>query len=181
MKKKVFLLLIAVSTLLSSSVLRAQSDGLGEGYDGEWNHVSTQLIALAEAIPADKYAWRPGPGVRSVSEVYMHLVYANFYMLSFLGEKMPAGVTHDMGKRVTSKPEVIDWLNRSLDAVKTARAQLKPGELQHKVKLFGIDTTVDGVYLRIIVHNNEHMGQMVAYARMNNIVPPWSLPAPAKK
>lgn len=179
--KKTFLLLIAVCTLFSSSVLRAQTDGLGEGYNGEWNHVSTQLVALAEAIPAEKYSWRPGPDVRSVSEVYMHLVYANFYMLSFLGQKMPAGVARDMGKRVTSKAEVIDWLKRSLDAVKTARAQLKPGELQRKVNLFGIDTTVDGVYLRIIVHNNEHMGQMVAYARMNGIVPPWSQPAPAPK
>jgi uncharacterized damage-inducible protein DinB len=181
MKTKVFLLLMVVCMLLGSTSLRAQSDGLGEGYNGEWNHVSGQLVALAEAIPADKYSWRPGPGVRSVSEVYMHLVYANFYMLSFLGEKMPAGVARDMGKSVTSKDDVIQWLKRSLEAVKTARAQLKPGDLQRKVKLFGIDTTVDGVYLRIIVHDNEHMGQMVAYARINGIVPPWSLPAPAKK
>ena len=43
--------------------------GLWQGYDGEWGHVSRQLVALAEAIPPDKYAWRPAPGVRSVSEV----------------------------------------------------------------------------------------------------------------
>jgi uncharacterized damage-inducible protein DinB len=58
--------------------------------------------------------------------------------------------------------------------VKTARAQLKPGDLQRKVEIHGKTVTVDGMYLRIIVHDNEHMGQLVAYARMNGIVPPWS-------
>jgi uncharacterized damage-inducible protein DinB len=67
-------------------------------------------------------------------------------------------------------------LMRSLDAVAKARAQLKPGDLQRKVKIDGKVVTVDGMYLRIIVHDNEHMGQLVAYARMNGIVPPWSKP-----
>jgi hypothetical protein len=51
---------------------------------------------------------------------------------------------------------------------------LKPGELTHKVRVDGRDATVDGVYLRIIVHANEHMGQLIAYVRMNGIAPPWS-------
>ena len=65
----------------------------------------------------------------------------------------------------------------SLDAVKMARAQLKPGDLQRKVKIEGKEVTVDGMYLRIIVHDNEHMGQLIAYARMMGVVPPWSEPA----
>ena len=56
-------------------------DGLWQGYDGEWRHVSQQLVALAEATPAEKFAWRPAPGVRSTSEVYMHIAMANFYLL----------------------------------------------------------------------------------------------------
>jgi hypothetical protein len=68
---------------------------------------------------------------------------------------------------------VINWLKRSLDAVKTARANLKPGDLDRKVKIESRDATVDGMYLRIIVHANEHMGQLVAYARTNGIAPPW--------
>ena len=75
---------------------------------------------------------------------------------------------------MTKKAEVIEWLKRSLVAVKTARAQLKPGDLGRKVKIEGKTVTVDGMYLRIIIHDNEHMGQLVAYARMNGIVPPWS-------
>src|SRR4051812_29431603 len=67
-----------------------QLEGLWQGYDGEWGHVSRQLIALAEATPAEKFQWRPTPGVRSTSEVYMHIALANFYLLSVTGPKMPA-------------------------------------------------------------------------------------------
>jgi uncharacterized damage-inducible protein DinB len=150
-------------------------EGLWQGYDGEWGHVSRQLVELAEAIPAEKYAWRPGPGVRSTSEVFMHIAMANFYLLSITGPPMPADLkSMEMEKTVTAKPEVVEWLKRSLEAVKMARAGLKPGDLERKVKVFGRDATVDGMYLRIIVHANEHMGQLVAYARVNGIVPPWS-------
>jgi hypothetical protein len=58
--------------------------------------------------------------------------------------------------------------------VKSARASLKPADLPRKVKIEGSDATVDGMYLRIVIHANEHMGQLVAYARFNRIVPPWS-------
>lgn len=150
-------------------------EGLWQGYNGEWGHVSRQLVALAEAIPAEKYAWRPGPGVRSTSEVIMHIAIANLGLLSYTGPKLPDALkSPDLEKTVTAKAEVIDWLKRSLDAVKTARAGLKPADFERHVKVAGRDATVDGVYLRILVHANEHMGQLVAYARVNGIVPPWS-------
>jgi len=91
---------------------------------------------------------------------------------------MPADMTSpDMEKTVTAKADVVNWLKRSLEAVKTAHAGAKPADLARRVKVEGRDATVDGMYLRIIVHANEHMGQLVAYARMNGIVPPWSEPA----
>jgi uncharacterized damage-inducible protein DinB len=161
--------------LLSAATMRAQNEGLWEGYDGEWSVVSRQLLALAEATPAEKFSWRPAPGVRSIGEVYMHIAIANFYLLSVTGPKEPA-VEVSMEKTVTAKADVIDWLKRSLDAVATARAQLKPADYQRKVSIYGKVVTVDGMYLRIIVHANEHMGQSIAYARMNAIVPPWSKP-----
>ena len=161
---------------LSASMLVAQDplDGVWQGYDGEWRHVSQQLIALAEATPADKFAWRPAPGVRSTSEVYMHIVDANFYLLSVTGPKMPADLKEDSDKTVTSKAEVIAWLKRSLEAVKKAHLAETPKDLARKVRIEDRDATVDGMYLRIIIHANEHMGQLVAYARMTGVVPPWS-------
>ena len=168
--------LLFVCLGLSSLVSLAQTapEGIWQGYDGEWKHVSQQLIALAEATPADKFAWRPAPGVRSTSEVYMHIVTANFYLLSVTGPKMPADLKEGMEKTVTSKAEVISWLKRSLDAVKEAHLAEKPADLTRKVHIADRDATVDGMYLRILVHANEHMGQLVAYARMTGVVPPWS-------
>jgi uncharacterized damage-inducible protein DinB len=163
---------------LASVGLHAQPEGIWQGYDGEWRHVSSQLIALAEATPQEKFTWRPAPGVRSTSEVYMHIALANFYLLSITGPKMPempAGTSlTDVEKTVTTKADVIDWLKRSLDAVRTAHAAITPADLQRKVKVGKVDATVDGMYLRIIVHANEHMGQLIAYARMTGVVPPWS-------
>jgi uncharacterized damage-inducible protein DinB len=163
--------------LVTVATLHAQDGGQWEGYDGELSHVSRQLIALAEATPPQKFAWRPAPGVRSISEVYMHIAITNFYLLSVTGAKEP-DVPDSLEKTVTQKAEVIDWLKRSLDAVAAARAPLKPGDLERKVSIYGKTATVDGMYLRIIVHANEHMGQSIAYARMNGIVPPWSKSAP---
>src|SRR5579864_742867 len=174
MKTLLVAILLGTATLLNAQ-LDPQYEGLWKGYDGEWGHVSRQLIALAEATPADKFAWRPAPGIRSVSEVYMHIALANFYLLSVTGPKLPADIKPEsMEKAVTAKAEVIDWLKRSLDAVKTAHAAVKPNDLQRKVKVNGVDATVDGMYLRIIVHANEHMGQLIAYARMSGVVPPWA-------
>jgi uncharacterized damage-inducible protein DinB len=168
---KAFLLLLFLS---AQSLLAQAPEGIWQGYDGEWKHVSQQLIALAEATPAEKFAWRPATGVRSTSEVYMHIALANFYLLSVTGPKMPADLNQGMEKSVTSKPEVIAWLKRSLEAVKTAHTAETPKDLDRKVHIADRDATVDGMYLRIIVHANEHMGQLVAYARMTGVVPPWS-------
>ncbi len=173
MRKAVFLLLLLG---FSARPLLAQKmpEGIWQGYDGEWRHVSSQLIALAEATPEEKFAWRPAPGVRSTSEVYMHIATANFYLLSVTGPKMPADMKEGMEKSVTSKAEVINWLKRSLDAVKQAHLAATPKDLERKVHIMDRDATVDGMYLRIIVHANEHMGQLIAYARMTGVVPPWS-------
>jgi uncharacterized damage-inducible protein DinB len=165
-----------LALVLCAPLLHGQEDfeGLWQGFDGEWGYVSRHLIALAEATPADKYAWRPAPGVRSFSEVYMHTVLANLWLLSITGVPLPPEAKANLEKTVTTKAEVVDWLKRSLEAVKTARAALRPGDLERKVKVMGKDATVDGMYLRIIVHANEHLGQAVAYARMNGIAPPWA-------
>ena len=174
-------------TLAPSHLARAQAnpapqktaqqldlEGVWMGYDGEWHHTTYQLLALAEAIPEKDYAWRPAPGVRSTSEVFMHIVTANFWLLSIAGQPQPPDLKEDAEKTVTSKADVIAWLKRSLDAVREARLKETPEHLAKRVHVADRDTTVDGIYLRLIVHADEHMGQLIAYARMNNVVPPWS-------
>lgn len=151
-------------------------EGLWQGYDGEWHHATYQLLALAEAIPEKDYAWRPADGVRSTSEVIMHIVIANFGLLSITGIEVPHDLKQDAEKTVTSKADVISWLKRSMEAVRQAHLKETPAHLASKVTVHYdyYQATVDGMYLRILVHANEHMGQLIAYARMNNVAPPWS-------
>ena len=73
-----------------------------------------------------------------------------------------------------SKAEVISWLKRSLDVVKDPDLAAKPANLRRKVHIADRDATVDGMYLRILVHDNEHMGQLIAYPRMTGVLSPWA-------
>ena len=170
--RKLLLLLVC---LISPAIAQTIPEGIGQGYDGELKHVTSQLLALAEATPTDKFAWRPSLGVRPTSEVYMHIAIANFYFLSVVGKQtMPTEIKPGFEKSVTAKADVISWLKRSLDAARDARARETPKELERKVEFLKRSTTADAVYLRLIIHCNEHMGQLVAYARMTGVTPPWS-------
>src|ERR1700761_4813602 len=130
--KKVLLALV-----LTSMAIHAQKpdplEGLWQGYDGEWLHCSRQLIELAQAIPEEKYSWRPGPGVRSTSEVFMHIAITNYALMAATGKPFPKDLIRGSERSVTSKAQVIDWLKRSLDAVKTAHSQAGPAELEKHV------------------------------------------------
>jgi uncharacterized damage-inducible protein DinB len=170
--KRLLLVLLCVS---ASAFGQAIPAGVGQGYDGELKHVTSQLVELAEAIPADKFSWRPSAGVRSTSEVFMHIAVANFYFLNVVGkQKMPPEITENFEKSVTAKADVISWLKRSLEAARTARSSETQAAMARKVEFLKQSTTADAVYLRLIIHCNEHMGQLVAYSRMNGVTPPWS-------
>ena len=144
---------------------------LGQGWMPEFTLTSRQLLQLAQATPAEKFGWRPAPGVRSVSEVYMPLALGNFWLLQQAGVTTAEATKLPAEKSVTAKADVIQWLKKSLDAV---RSGYESANRQKKVQFFGKETTSEGVFLRILLHDNEHMGQSIAYARMNGIVPPWS-------
>lgn len=165
------LLLAGALTLPAQQIL---DTGLWQGYDGEWGYTSRQLLLLADAIPAEKFAWRPAPGVRSVSEVIMHIAQSNYALLAFTGPRMPAELDVPEKRLPATKAEVLDWLKKSLESVRAAHLKVTPAELRRKVTIVGRSAEADGIYLRILVHANEHMGQLVAYARMNGITPPWS-------
>ena len=159
---------------LTTPVVSAQAPELGQGWMAEFTLASRQILQLAEATPEDKFAWRPAPGVRSISEVYVHIAMANLLLLERSGATSTvdrATIPATPETAITKKADVIAWLKKSFEAV---RAGYESVDRQTKVKLFGRETTADGVFLRILVHNHEHMGQSIAYARMNGITPPWS-------
>jgi uncharacterized damage-inducible protein DinB len=168
-------LIVAALGLTVSSLAVAQAPpGIAEGWSGEFDHAARQITQLAEAIPADKYGWRPAPGVRSVSEVIMHLSIANYFLLAQTGAKPPVDLTKlgkEPDKGITAKDEVLKFLKASLDFVRTTAPTI---DRTKTLKLFGKDVTADGVLLRVLVHTHEHMGQLIAYARVNGVTPPWS-------
>jgi uncharacterized damage-inducible protein DinB len=148
--------------------------GVGEGWKGEFDHAANHVTQLAEAIPADKFGWRPGPGVRSVAEVCMHLALGNYFLLGQAGAKPAVDLTKlgkEPEKSITDKEGVIKFMKESFEAVKSGVPAIdRSGDR----KLFGKAVKADDVLLRLLVHNHEHMGQLIAYARVNGVVPPWT-------
>ena len=137
--------------------------------------VGKQIVDLAEAVPADKYSWRPAPGVRSVSEVYMHIVGGNSYIPSFMGIKPMAGIERGMEKSVTDKAKVVDLLKKSIAHARSAVLAVPDSDLDKKVKIFGGQEASERAVIMIIGnHLHEHLGQSIAYARANGVTPPWS-------
>jgi uncharacterized damage-inducible protein DinB len=131
-----------------------------------------KILSLATAMPAEKYSWRPVRGVRSVSEVYMHMAGANYTLVSFVGDK-PMLDTRSY-ERVTEKLRVLEELRRSFDYLRNAIVNTSDAELDKPIRMFGNDSTERAAFMMALNHLHEHLGQSVAYARMNGVVPPWS-------
>jgi uncharacterized damage-inducible protein DinB len=135
-----------------------------------------KLIALANALPPEKYGWRPGEGVRSAGEVFNHVAAANYFLPTFWGAKVPAGVNPQTLEKEMSgdKAKTIETLTKSFDNLREAILAVPDSDLDRKIKLFGQDATVRDAMMVLASHAHEHLGQSIAYARSNGIVPPWS-------
>lgn len=136
--------------------------------------VQGKLTSLAKAVPEEKYGWRPAEGVRSVSEVYMHVAGANYFLLTFIGVKAPEGIDMQGMEKVTEKAKVLDALDKSFANLKKVVGGISDADMDKVVKIFGQDRTERSVVSLIINHCHEHLGQSIAYARSNAVVPPWS-------
>ena len=139
------------------------------------------MIALAKAVPEEKYSWRPGPGVRSVGEVFVHVATANQLLLKLaasapskeeLGKAIEA--QSNLEKQAKSKGQIVQLLVDSFAAVRKSLETATAGALSQDADLFGTKTTRRGILVAINTHIAEHLGQSIAYARMNGITPPWS-------
>ena len=152
-----------------------------EGVRGEaWrnlNDPATKIIQLAEAIPADKYTWRPAEGVRSVSEVLLHVTAGNFSIPRRIGAVAPEGLdVRNLEKSTTDKAKVIELLKSGIAAARDAIAKLPDSELEKTSAWFdGRQITNREVAFFVGSHDHEHLGQLIAYARMNGVTPPWSM------
>ena len=177
MCKKSYIFYFLFTTLLIPQFLLAQESGNSTFFNDityQIKEVQEKIISLAEAIPAEKYTWRPADGVRSVSEVLMHVAGSNYLLMSFAGIKAPDGADENMGKDITDKEKVISALKTSFSDLYSGLKSLNESNLDKQVKMFGENSSVRNVIFTETGHLHEHLGQLIAYARMNGVVPPWS-------
>lgn len=177
-------LLTAFAVLVSiASPLRAQDAMTKESaaatkaaFLADYEVMRGKFVGLAEAFPPDKYAWRPMDGVRSVSEVLM-LIASEGYGFAPTGFGGKAALPREEMQKlpaVTDKAQVIVHLNKGFAHAKTEIEAIDPATLIAKRRVMGADRNITEIAMAIGGDMHEHLGQLIAYARMNKIVPPWS-------
>jgi uncharacterized damage-inducible protein DinB len=177
---KIAKLLLPIAALALAMPLPAQQQA-AKGWRAEFlatmDAAADKYVKLAEATPAEKFTWRPAAGVRSIGEVYLHIAGANYGLVGRLGAQPPAGVDlATLEKSTTDKAAIIKHLRDSFAHFKAAVQAFPEAEAEKMVPLFGGQQVTARHFLFFIAdHNGEHLGQSIAYARTNGIVPPWSM------
>jgi uncharacterized damage-inducible protein DinB len=172
---------VTVSNAQDKPPVRAQLDsatptsGAHAEFLEEIAFYEQRYTCLAEAVPSEKYSWRPGEGVRSIGEVYTHIVAANYGVARALGTAPPAGFDFKSVTAISSdKAKTVQALKDSFAHLRGAILALSDADLDKPQKMFGRQTTQRGAFFMITGHFGEHLGQSIAYARMNGVVPPWT-------
>ncbi len=155
---------------------------IGNEFVGQAEFIQGRLSQLAGAMPESTFEWRPTDGVRSVSEVYLHAAFANYICVTMSGGSVPDEVgfvmdfskANDWDTQTTDKAAVIEKMNESFDILKKRIAELTQEDLDREVEVFGMTMSVRNFMISMIAHSHEHLGQGIAYARMNDVTPPWS-------
>jgi uncharacterized damage-inducible protein DinB len=138
--------------------------------------LESKYVRLAEKMPAEKYTWRPAEGVRSVSEVFLHVAGANYGLSRRIGTPAPAGFQgQGFDKSTTDKAKVVEQLKASFAHMRDAALKAADADADKTMPWFGGSTITQRGFLTFFVrHAGEHLGQSIAYARVNGVVPPWS-------
>jgi len=141
-----------------------------------------KMVALATAIPAEKYSWRPQAGTRSISELFLHVTAANHNILGMMASTTPEPAFRAEGfeTSTTDKAKIIEQLNQSFAHAEASVQSMTNADFARPEKKLGPDANSGDVIYILVTHNHEHFGQSIAYARMNGITPPWTLEAQKK-
>ncbi len=180
MRVRTFALGLSLAVLAPLAALPAQ------GFMGEMhrdvNEVQKKLVDLAKAMPESTFRWRPAAGVRSVGEVFTHVASDNYLIPTMMGMPAPAatGITSDFKTgaafeaRTLGKDQIVAELEASFTHLHQAMALTTDQNVGETVKFFGQDWTRQRAMVLTVTHLHEHLGQAIAYARSNGVVPPWS-------
>jgi uncharacterized damage-inducible protein DinB len=175
------LFLLTIAAVRVSAQMHPYRDGT-PGVTGYRSEVLALVIIqgdeftrLAEAIPAEKYTWRPAPDVRSVAEVLLHAASANYNMYRSVGIPPPPGLdVAGLEASTTDKAKIIGILIDSYAHARKAITNVPDTDLEKTMDWSGGKITERGVLMFIVPHIAEHLGQLIAYARILGVVPPWT-------
>lgn len=143
-------------------------------FKGHFQYAS-RVLELAKAMPAEKYSWRPGEEVYSVREIYTHIASTNYYYLqNSLDIPAPDDVNVDEIESITGKDSVVTVLEQSIKHVQESIDKMPASKLSEQTEMYGRTVNGQAVLMQLITHMSEHVGQSIAYARTNGIVPPWN-------
>jgi uncharacterized damage-inducible protein DinB len=173
-------LVCATRPAAAQNATQGNAIALRRTYLGELDSLQSKFLQLAEAIPADKYSWRPAPGVRSIGEVFMHVAseYYVYSPMAYSATPSPVvGRGHDAFQKfeaMSTKPDVLKHLKEGFAYNKQVVGGVDSTSLAGTHKMFGHDFTTMETSFIMAGDLHEHLGQLIAYARMNGVKPPWS-------
>jgi uncharacterized damage-inducible protein DinB len=194
MKTPILSLVCLASILNASTVaLRAQAaanstDRTAPSYDlkaqalVDLQAVNKKCVDLAQALPDNKLTWRPSPGTRSFAEVFLHVAGERYGILSMMGAKPPEGFkAREFEKSTTEKDRIVHELNQSWDFANKTIAGMSNADFAKPLPKLGPQANEGDVVYILVADAHEHLGQLIAYARQNGIVPPWTVQTDKKK
>jgi uncharacterized damage-inducible protein DinB len=173
MKKILFqlgLCALAVASMAPMAHAQGQAVGLQAALGQDAQTLSDKFTGLARVM-SGKYDWRPGPGVRSVGEVFNLIIFENGLLAGVLSGSPNAGARP---APITDPEKVQEALKASYASLQKAITGLSDDDLRATVKLFGKEWTKRDAVMHVLEDQHEHLGQSIAYARTNGVVPPWS-------
>lgn len=166
---------LCVVALAVTTLAQADSHAFLEEAQARLKTLEERITGLAEATPADKFTYRPTEGVRSTSEVFLHVAQANYGVSRAFGKQPPEGLNlRGLQTSTTDKAEIVSRLKASFEHLSGAVGGVGTGDAEKAMRMFGRDTTTRGALWIVLGHMSEHLGQSIAYARVNGVTPPWS-------
>lgn len=168
-------LVMLVATAMSTHAQDTSTEAVVEDFQSVFTSTTDKAIQLAETIPEDQYDWRPAEEVRSIREVVLHVAGSSYFFGSMLGAEMPENVDpRSMEQSGMSKSEAIAALEESITYIHDFLGTLTEEDLASEIDFFGNKVTKREAMIILGGHASEHLGQLIAYARMNGVTPPWS-------
>lgn len=194
MKVSVFSLICLAGILNAGAVaIDAQSagkptDSTAPSYDMkaqaliDLQGVNKKCVDLAQALPADKLTWRRSPDTRSFAEVFLHVAGERYGILGMMGAVPPAGFkAREFEESTTEKDRIVEDLNQSWDFASKTINGMSNADFAKLLPKLGPQANEGDVIYILVADAHEHLGQLVAYARQNNIVPPWTVQMQKKR